>query len=57
MQDCGGCRWFKKRKNMVGNSGLCELHDRRTDEDCGHSCKDFKAPKYERKKFMSDEDA
>lgn len=52
MQDCGGCRWFLKLKNFKGDSGLCEFHDCRTDEDCGHGCKDFKAPKHEREKFV-----
>ena len=56
MQDCGGCKWFQKRKNFNGNSGLCELHDRRTSEDCGHGCKDFKAPKHKREKFSYGQD-
>ena len=51
MQDCGGCRWFLKLKNFDGNSGLCQFKDARTDEDCGHNCKEFKPPKHERKRF------
>jgi len=51
MSDCGGCVYFTKLKNMKGNSGLCELHDARTDEDHGHSCNDHKPPKYDRKTY------
>ena len=52
MNDCGGCRNFTKLKNMVGNSGLCERRDCRTDEDSGHDCLQFKAPKYNRKSAL-----
>lgn len=53
--DCGGCAYFQKLKNMVGNSGICNANDCRTDEDCGHGCKDFKAPKYDRKHIEGEE--
>ncbi|BDU72331.1 hypothetical protein [Mesoterricola silvestris] len=47
-QDCGGCRHFLKVRGNWGNSGLCEFQDRRTDEDCGHNCPDFKPIKFDR---------
>ena len=49
-QSCGACKWFLKLKNFEGNSGLCEWHDRRTDEDRGHGCNKFKRPKFNRNK-------
>lgn len=55
MQNCGCCEGFQKVKGNWGNSGLCEIHDCRTDEDCGHKCKEFKRIRSPRAKAGSPE--
>lgn len=49
IKNCGCCSGFQKLKNMVGNSGLCVVLDRRTDEDRGHRCKHWKGIPYKYK--------
>lgn len=48
MKNCGRCKSFTKMKSMSGNSGLCNLHDCRTNADYGHGCQEFKAKKFNR---------
>jgi hypothetical protein len=46
---CSGCSSFLKIKNLVGNSGICQDKDVRSDED--NSCGNWKAIPYNRKKL------
>lgn len=44
---CGGCQHFQKRKNDDFSSGICLLHDTRTNTDSG--CSKWKGIPYNRK--------
>ena len=49
-KSCGGCQSFTKMLHLIGNGGLCEWFDARTNVDFGHECSGFKALKYDRNK-------
>lgn len=51
MQDCGNCAWFTKLGADFGG-GLCEKLDARTTTDSGRKCKEHKARKFERVRFL-----